>query len=59
MGRVIGPKTWDRIDTRFLEPRRSHSCFRGCLGAVCVICVLDVFLVCIEPGMAVDCRFTK
>ena len=32
--------------------------FRGCLGVVCVICVLDVCLVCIGPGMAVDCGFT-
>ena len=59
MGRVIGPKTWDRIDTRFLEPRCSRSCLRGCLSAVCVICVLDVCLACIGPGMAVDCGFTK
>ena len=59
VGRLIGPKTWDRIDTRFLEPRCSRSCFRRCLGVVCVICVLDVCLVCIGPGMAVDCGFTK
>ena len=59
MGRLIGPKTWDRIDTRFLESRCSRSCFRGCLGVVCVICVLDVCLVCIGPRMAVDCGFTK
>ena len=31
-GRLIGPKTWDLIDTKFLEPRCSRSCFRGCLG---------------------------
>ena len=59
IGRLIGPKTWDRIDTRFFEPRCSRSCFRGCLGVVCVICVLDDCLVCIGPGMAVDCGFTK
>ena len=29
------------------------------LGAVCVLCALNVFLVCIGPGMAVDCGFTK
>ena len=29
------------------------------LGAVCVLCALKVCLVCIEPGMAVDCGFTK
>ena len=40
MGRLIGPKTWDRIDTRFLEPRCSRSYFRGCLGVVCVnLCI--------------------
>ena len=40
MGRLIGPKTWDRIDTGFLEPRCSRSCFRGCLGVVCVdLCI--------------------
>ena len=59
MGSVIGPKTWDRIDTRFLEPRCSHSCFRGCLGTVCVICALNVCLVCIGPGMTVNFGFTK
>ena len=40
MGRVIGPKTWDRIDTRFLEPRCRRSCFRGCLG--CSLCNLYI-----------------
>ena len=29
------------------------------LGAVCVLCSLNVCLVCIGPGMAVDCGFTK
>ena len=40
MGGLIGPKTWDRIDTGFLEPRCSRSCFRDCLGVVCV----DLFI---------------
>ena len=31
MGCLIGPKTWDRIDTRTLESRCSRSCFKGCL----------------------------
>ena len=30
--RLIGPKTWDRIDTKFLEPRCSRNYFKGCLG---------------------------
>ena len=29
------------------------------LGAVCVLCALNVCLVCIGLGMAVDCGFTK
>ena len=51
---------WDRIDARFFfEPRCSRSCFHGCLGVVCLICVLNVCLVCFGPGMTVDCGFTK
>ena len=46
---------WDRIDARFFfEPRCSRSCFHGCLGVFCLICVLNVCLVCFGPGMAVD-----
>ena len=33
--------------------------FRGCLGMVCLTCALNGCLVCIGPGMAVDCGFTK
>ena len=29
------------------------------LGAVCVLYALNVCLVCIGPGMAMDCGFTK
>ena len=51
---------WDRIDARFFfEPRCSRSCFHGCLGVVCLICVSNVCLVCFGPGMAVDFGFTK
>ena len=61
-GRLIGPKTWDRIDRIFErkmeQPVTAPRPFRGCLGVVCVICVLDVCLVCIGSGMAVDCGFT-
>ena len=31
----------------------------GCLGVGCVDCVLNGSLVCIGPGMAVDCGFTR
>ena len=51
---------WDRIDARFFfEPRCSRSYFHGCLGVVCLICVLNVFLVCFGPRMAVNFGFTK
>ena len=36
---------WDRIEARFFfEPRCSRSCFHGCLGVLCLICVLNVNL---------------
>ena len=57
-GCLIGPKTWDQIDRIFERKMEHPRLFRGCLGVVCVICVLDVCLVCIGPGMAVDCGFT-
>ena len=51
---------WDRIDARFFfEPRCSRGCFHGCLGVVCLICVLNGCLVCVRPGMAVNFGFTK
>ena len=46
MGRLIGPKTWDRIYSRFLEPRCIRSCFRGLFGCglcnLCVRCLLGM-----------------
>ena len=51
---------WDRIDARFFfEPRCSRSCFHGCLGVLCLVCVLNDCLVFFGLGMAVDCGFTK
>ena len=62
-GRLIGPKTWDRIDrifeSKMEQPVTAPWPFRGCLGVVCLTCALNGCLVCIEPEMAVDCGFTK
>ena len=56
-GRLIGPKTWDRIDKIF---ERKNGAARDCSTAVwavwvwfVLICVLNVCLVDIGPGMAV------
>ena len=62
-GRLIGPKTWDRIDKIF---ERKNGAARGCSttdlvhnGGFVLICVLDVCLVYNGPGMALDFGFTK
>ena len=62
-GRLIGPKSWDRIDRIFErkmeQPVAAPRPFRGCLGVVCLTCALNGCLICIGAGMAVDCGFTK
>ena len=59
-GRLIGPKTWDRIVVIFFRGPFLHS---PCVGAVWVNCVLiyvlNGALVCIGPVMAVKPGFTK
>ena len=62
-GRLIGPKTWDRIDrifeSKMEQPVTASLPFRGCLSVVCLTCALNGCLVCIGPGMAVKSGFTK
>ena len=62
-GRLIGPKTWDRIDRIFERENGADVTAPRLLGAVwlwlVLTCALNVCLVCIGPGMAVDCGFTK
>ena len=59
-GRLIGPKPWDRIDINF-EPKNwsSRVWVRAVWVQFVLNCALNVCLVCIGPGMAVDCGFTK
>ena len=61
--RLIGPKTWDRIDRIFERKMEQPVTAPWLLGAVWVWFVLtsalNVCLVCIGPGMAMDCGFTK
>ena len=52
-GRLIGPKPWDRIDINFETKIRAAVYGYGLFGSN------NVCLVCIGPGMAVDCGFTK
>ena len=62
-GRLIRPKTWDRIDRIFERKMEQPVTAPRLLGAVWVwfvlTCALNVCLVCIGSGMAVDCGFTK
>ena len=51
---------WDRIDARFsLSQGAAVAVFMAVWRVLCLICVLNVCLVCFGPGMAVDCGFTK
>ena len=59
-GRLIGPKTWDRIVVNFFRGSFLHSPWVGAVWVNCVlIYVLNCALVCIGPVMAVKPRFTK
>ena len=59
-GRLIGPKTLDRIDIFFWNQNgASRDCSTTDLGSKLCLYVLNGCLVCIGPGMAVDCGFTK
>ena len=62
-GRLIGPKTWDRIDRIFERENGAAVIAPWMSGAVwlrlVLTCALNGCLVCIGPGMAVDCGFTK
>ena len=62
-GLLIGPKTWDRIDRIFERKMEQPVTAPRLLWAVWVwfglICELNVCLVYIGPGMAVDLGFTK
>ena len=59
-GRLIGPKTWDRIVVNFFRGPFLHSPWVGAVWVNCVlIYVLNGALVCIGPVMAVKPGFTK
>ena len=62
-GRLVGPKTWDRIVGIFFRIFLRPFLYSPWVGAVWVYCVLiyvlNGALVCIGSGMAVKCGFTK
>ena len=61
--RFIGPKAWDRIVRNsfgFFSPSvTAPRLLRAVWVWLVLICVLKGCLVCIGPGMAVDCGFTR
>ena len=56
---MIGPKTYQTVE--FLKEKNGAAVTAPLiLGAVWVLsCAINVCLVCIGTGMAVDCGFTK
>ena len=59
-GRLIGPKTWDRIDTIYFGAKVQRIAI---LGVVWLVnhenCEINHALMRKRPGMAVNCGFTK
>ena len=58
-GRLIGPKTWDRIFWIYEPKFTVHDCSRTIWVSNGVIQAMDCIVVCIRPEMAVKCGFTK
>ena len=58
-GRLIGPKTWDRIVWIYGTQIYSSRLLTDCLGVNGVMHAMDCIVVCIRPEMAVKCGFTK
>ena len=58
-GRLIGPKSWDRI-VGFMEPKFAvRDCSRNVRVSNGVIHAMGCIVVCIRPEMAGKCGFTK
>ena len=58
-GRLIGPKTWDRIHMKFLVPIGAAVTSTGVWVVKLGDLVLNHVLIWKRPGMAVRCGFTK
>ena len=62
-GRLIGPKSWNRVVVIFLKPKwvgRDSVCTVWVVWVVhCVICEINHVLVCLRPEMTVGSGFTK
>ena len=58
-GRLIGPKTWDRIDMNFFVPIGAAVTATADWVVKLVDLVLNHVFVWKRPGMTVRCGFTK
>ena len=59
-GRLIGPKTWDRIVGNFWRPFEQFSDSPRTVWAIGVgICVINCIVVCMRPEIVIKFGFTK
>ena len=58
-GRLIGPKTWDRIVWIYGTQITVRDCSWTVWVSNGVIHAMDCIVVCIRPEMAVKCEFAK
>ena len=58
-GRLIGPKTWDRIVWIYGTQITVHDCSRTVCVANGMIHAMDCIIICMRPEMAEIYEFTK
>ena len=58
-GRLIGPKTWDRIVEIFGARNGQFVTIMDCLGCLCCDLFIKSCLMCMRPELAMDFGFTK
>ena len=59
-GRLIGPKSWNRIIKKILKTKLCSCDREGLFGGVnCINCATKCIVICIRPEMVVKFGFTK
>ena len=59
-GRLIGPKTWDRIIENFRNPNGQPVTVHGlCWVGHGEMCALNCIVMCVRPEMAIKFGFPK